>query len=105
MYLLLCPHRAHLPHSSQSNLQIVAPHAALCCTLKACEIQHVVLEARLGFACCIACTIAAAVHLALMLTTIDGHAVCLAGRTQDRDIGERQVVVEVTRDGGVERAI
>jgi hypothetical protein len=69
------------PCSSQGDLQIAAPHAALCCALKAREVQHIVLEARLEPARGIACTIAAAAGLALMLTTIDSHAVCLAGRT------------------------
>lgn len=84
-----------LPYSNQSKVQVTTPNTVLSGTLKASKIQRAVVGVglnsarRIGLVCAIA---------AISLTTV-------ARRTQNGDIGERQVVVEVTRNGGVEHTI
>ena len=95
--------------SLHNNLQIRIPNTTFSRTLEASDIHHAVLVARLDAAAFIIgmpCT-PVGVRVSLTMATIDSATATtgLILDSDDRDVRERQVVVELAADAGVQGVV
>lgn len=98
------------PQSPHNNLQILVPNTTFSRTLEASDIHHAILVTRLDAAAAsivdMLCA-PAGVRVSPTMTTIDSATATasLIIDSHDRDVGERQIVVELATDAGVEGVV